>query len=95
MRYSLRKPIENPEGKRPIRSLTHTWDGNIKIGLNEIVYENLDWIHLAQDRDRWQTVLNIVMKFWFHKRRGFPDQVNVRLTLYLATYKAITTPVHN
>jgi len=29
----------------------------------EIVWENIDWTHLAQDRDQWQTLMNMVMKF--------------------------------
>jgi hypothetical protein len=32
--------------------------------LRETGYEGLDWIHLAQDRDWWRTVVNTVMNFW-------------------------------
>jgi len=35
----------------------------IKISLKEIVSEGMDWIHSAQDRDRWQSFVNTVMNF--------------------------------
>jgi hypothetical protein len=38
--------------------------------LEKLGRENVDWIHLSQDRDHWQTPVNTVMKLWFHKRRG-------------------------
>ena len=36
---------------------------NIKIDLNEIEWESVDWIYLAQDRDKWQGVMYVVMNF--------------------------------
>lgn len=37
-----------PEGKRPLGRRGHRWENNIKVvGLQEIVYEDVDWIHLA------------------------------------------------
>jgi hypothetical protein len=39
------------------------------IDLRETGLEGVDWIHLAQDRDRWRTLVNTVMNF-FHQRRG-------------------------
>jgi hypothetical protein len=35
----------------------------IKINLKEIVCENVEWIHLSQDRDQWRALLNAVMNF--------------------------------
>jgi len=49
-----------PEGKRPERP-RHIWEDNIRMDLREIGSEGLDWIHLAQDRDLWQTLVNTVM----------------------------------
>jgi len=49
--------VEKPEGKRPRRR----WEVNIKIDLQEVGCGGRDWIELAQDRDRWQALVNVVM----------------------------------
>ena len=38
--------------------------------LQEVGYVGMDWIQLAQERDRWRALLNAVMSFGFHKMRG-------------------------
>jgi hypothetical protein len=38
------------------------WDDNIQIYFKEIVWERVEWIKLAQDKDPWQAVMNMVMK---------------------------------
>jgi hypothetical protein len=43
---------------------------NIRIHLREIRWEFVDWIHLAEDRNQWQALVNMVMNFGFHKRRA-------------------------
>jgi hypothetical protein len=48
--------VGKPEGKRP----RHRWEYNIRIYLGEIRWEGVDWMHLAQDRDHWQAVMNKV-----------------------------------
>jgi hypothetical protein len=53
--------VENVEGKRPPESLRHRWKDNIKIGLQETGWEGMDWFHLAQDRDKRQDLVNMVM----------------------------------
>ena len=50
-----------PEGKRPLGRPRHRWEDNIKMDLQEVGCEGMDWIKLAEDRDRWQAVLNAVM----------------------------------
>jgi hypothetical protein len=50
-----------PEGKRPLGRPRHRWGDNIKICLQEVGWGGMDWISLAQDRDRWQALLNVVM----------------------------------
>jgi hypothetical protein len=40
----------------------HRWEGNIKIGIQEVEW-GMDGIHLAQDRDKWHAVVNVVMNF--------------------------------
>jgi len=39
--------------------------------LKEIVYEGASWLQLAQERDRWQVVANILLKFRFHTTGNF------------------------
>jgi len=39
----------------------HKWEDNIKMDLREVVYWGMDWIDLAQDRDRWQVLVTAVM----------------------------------
>jgi hypothetical protein len=43
----------------------------------QIGWEGVDWIHLAQDRDQWRTVVNTVMNLWVAKRRGIKNNVNI------------------
>jgi len=49
------------EGKRPFRRPRFRWEDNIKMGLQEVGYVDIDWIELVQDRDRWRAVVNAVM----------------------------------
>jgi hypothetical protein len=39
----------------------HKWEDNIKMYLEEVGFDGLDWIDLAQNRDRWRTFVNTVM----------------------------------
>jgi hypothetical protein len=43
-----------PEGKRPLGISRRRWEDNIKMGLRDIGWGGMDWIHLAQDRDHWR-----------------------------------------
>ena len=45
--------MEKPERKRPLKRLRRRWEDNIKMDLQEVGCEGMDWIELAQDRDRW------------------------------------------
>jgi len=38
--------------------------GNIKMGIQEVGWGGMDWIDLAQDRDRWLAIVNVVMNPW-------------------------------
>jgi hypothetical protein len=53
-----------PEGKRPVGRPRHRWEDNVKMDLREIGLEDMDWIHLAEDRDWWQAFVNTVMNLW-------------------------------
>jgi hypothetical protein len=53
--------VGKPEGRRPLGRPRRRWEDNIKIDLREIGFGDVDWINLAQDRDRWQVLVNTVM----------------------------------
>ena len=50
-----------PEGKRPLGTPRRRWEDNIKMDLQEMGCEGMDWVHLAQDRDRWRALVNAVL----------------------------------
>ncbi|KAJ4440260.1 hypothetical protein ANN_08399 [Periplaneta americana] len=53
-RNAYRVLVGRPEVKRPLGRLRRRWEGNIKMDLREVGYDDRDWINLAQDRDRWR-----------------------------------------
>jgi hypothetical protein len=53
--------VGRPEGRRLLGRPRRRWEDNIKMGLREIGFGGVDWIHLAQDRDRWRALVNTVM----------------------------------
>jgi hypothetical protein len=56
--------VGKPEGKRPLGRARHRWENNIKMDLQEVGCGSMDWIEMAQDRDRWQALVNVVMNLW-------------------------------
>jgi hypothetical protein len=56
--------VGRPEERRPLGTPRHRWEDNIKMDLREIGFGDVDWIHLAQDRDRWRALVNMVMNLW-------------------------------
>jgi len=56
--------VGKPEGKKPLVRPRHRWVDNIKMDLQEVGCGYMDWIGLAQDRDRWQTLVSAVMNLW-------------------------------
>jgi hypothetical protein len=53
--------VGKPEGERPLGRPRHRWEDNIKMDLRELVWGCMDWIDLAQDRDQWRALVNLVM----------------------------------
>ena len=51
--------VGKPEGNRPLGRPRRGWEDNIKMDLQEVGY--VDWIELAQDRDRWRAPVKVVM----------------------------------
>jgi hypothetical protein len=54
--------VGKPEGKNPLGRPRSRWEDNIKIHLQEVGCEGMDWIGLAQDR--WRALVNAVMNLW-------------------------------
>jgi hypothetical protein len=53
--------VGKPEGKRPLGRPRRRWEDGIRMDLREIRLGAVDWIRLAQDRDRWRSVVSAVM----------------------------------
>ena len=53
--------VGKPEGKRPLGRPRRRWVDNIRMDLQEVGCGYVDWIELAQDRDRWRTFVSAVM----------------------------------
>jgi hypothetical protein len=52
---------ERREGKRPLERPRGRWEDNSKMDLQEVEWWGMDWVDLAQDRDRWRALVNAVM----------------------------------
>ena len=53
--------VGKPEGKRPLGRPRRIKENNIKVNLQEAGFGCMDWIELAQDRERWRALVNAVM----------------------------------
>jgi len=53
--------VGKSEGNRPLGRPRCRWEDNIKMDLHEVGFGVMDWIELAQDRDRWVALVNVVM----------------------------------
>jgi hypothetical protein len=63
-RGAYRALVGKPEGRRPLERPRRRWEDNIKMNLREVGWGGVDWIDLAQDRERWQALVNAVMNLW-------------------------------
>jgi hypothetical protein len=60
----IRCLVGNPKGKRLLGRPRHRWVDNIRMDLLELGWGDVDWIGLAQDRNRWRALVNSVLNLW-------------------------------
>jgi hypothetical protein len=53
--------VGKSEGKRPMGRPRRRWEDNIKVDTQEVGCRGMNWIEMAQDRDRWRALVNTVM----------------------------------
>jgi hypothetical protein len=61
---AYRVSVGKLKGRRPLGRPRRGWEDNIKMDLREVGWGGMDWINLAQHRDRWQVLVNAVTKLW-------------------------------
>jgi hypothetical protein len=60
-RGAYRAFVGKSEGRRPLGRPRCRWEDNIEMDLREVGWGDMDWINLAQDRDRWRALVNAVV----------------------------------
>jgi hypothetical protein len=60
-RNAYRLLVGKPEGRRPLGRRRRRWVDNVRMDLGEVGWGDVDWIGLAQDRNRWRAVVNSVL----------------------------------
>ena len=63
-RGAYRVLVGKPDEKRPLGRPRRRWLDNIRMDLQEVGCGYVDWIGLAQDRDRWRTLVSAIMNLW-------------------------------
>jgi hypothetical protein len=53
--------VRKPEGKRPLGRPRHRWVNNITMDLGEVGWGDVNWIGLAQNRNRWRALVNSIV----------------------------------
>ena len=62
--------VGKPEGKRELGRRRNRWEDNIKMDLQKVGCGGVDWMELAQDRDRWQALASTIMNLRVTKIGG-------------------------
>jgi hypothetical protein len=60
-RNAYRLLVGNLEGKRPLGRQRRRWVDNIRMDIGEVEWGDVDWIGLAQDRNRWRALVDSVL----------------------------------
>jgi hypothetical protein len=63
-RDAYRILVGRPEGRRPLGRPRHRWEDNIKMDFQDVGWVGMDWIELAEARDRLRDLVNAVMNLW-------------------------------
>jgi hypothetical protein len=58
---AYRDLVGKPEGRRSLVRPRRRWEDNIEMDLREVGWGGMDWINVAQDRDRWRALVYTVM----------------------------------
>jgi hypothetical protein len=72
---ACRLMVGKTEGKRPLGRPIRSWVNNIKMDLVEVGWGGVDWIGLAQDRDRWRVLVNAVKNLRVPQNAGESSRV--------------------
>jgi len=64
VRGAYRVLVGKPEGKRLLGRPMRRWEDNIKMDHRKVGWGAMDWIDLAEDRDRWRTLVNAAINLW-------------------------------
>jgi hypothetical protein len=59
--------VGKPDGKKPLGRPRHRWE-DIRMDLQEVECEGMDWIELVPDGDRWHALVNAVMNYGVYRR---------------------------
>jgi hypothetical protein len=64
MRNAYKILVGKPDGKRPLERPMQRWEDNIKMVLWKTEFRDVDWVNLAQERDWWKALANMVISPW-------------------------------
>jgi hypothetical protein len=65
--------LGKPEGRRQLGRPEHRWEANIRMDIREVGWEIVDWMHMSQERDQWQALMNMVMNLGSVEDGEFPQ----------------------
>jgi hypothetical protein len=62
-RGAYRVLVRSPEGRSPLGRPRRRWEDNIKMDLQDVERRGIEWIALAENRERWRALVNVIMNF--------------------------------